>query len=278
MLMIAINIASHLTFQHEMTNPEVPNRLVDYGRSFAVGTAMAADIAVNYAPWIAAKRIGAGLPPFPPLWRDVYKGAGSLWLSLGPTTMLEDAVKKFLDRTPSLNIQHELFSSLVAGALAGGTFCAQVEHIITAAHAQGTSMGVSVVNIFQTRGGLRGLLLPPGMIAMVGREMPFVAALFYVRPFVDSAIYGSSTVSERRFTHEILAGFTTSALTCPFSHVPSVIAAYQQGHGVSLSCACKHLYKEGGMQSFWRGFLTRTASIGGTMVIAPSVLRILGHG
>lgn len=58
-------------------------------RTFVVGLAMCSDILCNYPLWIAAKRIGANLSPFPTELKHVYKGGGALWLSLGPTTMVE---------------------------------------------------------------------------------------------------------------------------------------------------------------------------------------------
>lgn len=58
-------------------------------RTFGVGVAMCCDIICNYPLWIAAKRIGANLSPFPTDIKHIYKGGGALWLSLGPTTMVE---------------------------------------------------------------------------------------------------------------------------------------------------------------------------------------------
>merc|ERR1719498_1422115 len=99
---------------------------------------------------------------------------------------------------------------------------------------------------------------------MMCREMPFVTALFYVRPAVTARVYGSSLNSvvetsgegvqarpERRFHLELLSGFVTSWMTSPVAHVPSVIAAYQQGHGVGLRRACSDIYQQGGIRGFW---------------------------
>mmetsp|Transcript_135754 Transcript_135754/g.234659 ORF Transcript_135754/g.234659 Transcript_135754/m.234659 type:complete len:128 (-) Transcript_135754:102-485(-) len=123
---------------------------------------------------------------------------------------------------------------------------------------------------------------------MVGREMPFVAALFYVRPAVTAYVYGAQEArasdqgaepqaAPRRQLHlELLAGLTTAFMTCPFSHVPSVVAAYQQGRGVGLQRACSEIYREGGFKAFWRGLLARTLSIAGTMTVVPVVVDALG--
>lgn len=264
-------------------------------RSASVGAGMAADIALNYPLWIVAKRMGVGIAAWPGSIRELYKGAGSLWVSLGPTTMIEDASKRHIEASvlpmlpPTFRpANKELVSSVLAGAVAAATFCSQVEHAITAAHTQRLTMSETLRHLYYKRGGVRGMMLPPGMMAMVGREMPFVAALFYVRPAVTAYVYGQQDIgaaaveappaatSGRRLHLEFLAGFTTAFLTCPFSHVPSVVAAYQQGHGVGLRRACSDIYREGGIRAFWRGMLMRTLSISGTMVVVPIVLDMLG--
>lgn len=250
-------------------------------RAAAVGVAMAADIALNYPLWIAAKRVGMGIAAYPPTLGGFYKGAGSLWLSLGPTTILEDATKRRVEEVlPPGFPHHDLFSSVVAGAFAASVFCAQVEHFIGAAHATGLPMRDAVRHCYDTRGGAAGLLLPPGVAAVILREMPFVSALFWVQPRVAERIYdGGDRHGEAWRPHlELAAGLTTSALTCPFSHVPSVVAAYQQGHGGGLRQACEEIYRQGGLLGFWRGLGSRTLSVGGTMVVVPNVLAALGGG
>mmetsp|Transcript_145602 Transcript_145602/g.363149 ORF Transcript_145602/g.363149 Transcript_145602/m.363149 type:complete len:268 (-) Transcript_145602:75-878(-) len=255
----------------------------DMQRSAVVGIGMAVDIAINYPLWIAAKRIGAGLPAFPGTVAEVYRGGGSLWLSLGPTTIMEDVAKRSAEfALPQDQPQRELVASAFAGALAGGTFCAQVERVIAAAHARGAPMGQTLASLYregQARsssplGGLSSLLLPPGMAAMMGREVPFVAALFYVRPLVTTALYGDDG-GTRQVHLEVAAGLATSALTSPVSHVPSVVAAYQQGHGVGLHRACQDIYGQGGLLAFWRGLGARTLTLAGTMIVVPNVMAVL---
>jgi len=253
-------------------------------RSTSVGIGCAADILTNYPLWIAAKRMGVGIPAMPATIPQLYKGGGSFWVSLGPTTMLEDASKKVLeDHLPSqgllqgFGIENELMASALAGAFAAVTFCSQVEHAITVAHAKELTMSGAVRHIFHKRGGLHGLLLPPGMLAMVFREMPFVAALFYIQPAVKSGIYGMTSAGsepkpDARLHLELASGFATSIVTTPLSHVPSVVAAYQQGHGVSLQKACFDMYSQGGWRAFWRGLVARTVSIAGTMTVVPLVI------
>merc|ERR1719331_3010371 len=87
-----------------------------FQRSAAVGAGCAADIAINYPLWIVAKRMGVGIAAVPPTLPELYKGGGSLWISLGPSTL-----------PGGLGIDRELASSVFAGAFAAATFCAQVE-------------------------------------------------------------------------------------------------------------------------------------------------------
>ena len=64
-------------------------------RAASVGAAMACDIVINYPLWIVAKRVGAGLSALPPLHR-LYAGGGALWVSIAPTTIIEDGVSTVL--------------------------------------------------------------------------------------------------------------------------------------------------------------------------------------
>lgn len=98
-------------------------------RSVAVGGAMCSDIACNYPLWIAAKRIGANLPPFPSDIKNLYKGGGALWLSLGPTTMVEDKVTSLLNKTfrgRDAQWYHGLLSAATSGVVAAMLVTSQV--------------------------------------------------------------------------------------------------------------------------------------------------------
>ena len=99
---------------------------------------------------------------------------------------------------------------------------------------------------------------------MVCREIPFAATLFHVRPkltewFQEREKKENEKKNEKKneknekkekkekkekegggvketgmyFIRELGLGCLTSMITSPISHVPSVVAAYQQGHGVS---------------------------------------------
>merc|ERR1719453_2654833 len=94
-----------------------------YRRSAAVGAGCGADILLNYPMWIVAKRMGVGLPAMPATIPELYKGGGSLWASLGPTTIIEDLSKVACEDhlLPNLlpgGIDRELVASVFAGAFA----------------------------------------------------------------------------------------------------------------------------------------------------------------
>ncbi|CAE8597695.1 unnamed protein product [Polarella glacialis] len=211
--------------------------------------------------------------------------------------MLEDAAQCRIEVLLPPMPYRELAASVAAGGLAAGACCAQVEHVITRAHAQGDTIPGIVRYLYCQPGGLQMLLMPPGILAIICREAPFVFALFHVRPVVTDFVYGrfvtgpetdptfvsSASVSSdllRTKTWkphlELIAGFATAALTCPVSHVPSVVAAYQQGHGVGMLRACTEIYRRGGLRSFWCGLIARTLSLGGTMTVVPNIIRLLG--
>jgi hypothetical protein len=161
----------------------------------------------------------------------------------------------------------------------------KVEYLITASHATATSMNVTIRNVF-TEHGIQRLLLPPGMLAMVGREVPFASALFYVRPVMYGHIMAtdgmsghcatSDSISLRKFGSSLLCGILTSMLVTPISQAPSVIAAYQQGHGVSAAVAVRDISQRYGWRGFFRGLGARTFSLAGTFTIVPLVLERLG--
>jgi hypothetical protein len=77
---------------------------------------------------------------------------------------------------------NELISAATSGLIAALTVTSQIEHLITASHVH----NVSVREIFtkiSSKDPLK-IFLPPGMVAMVGREVPFATALFYIRPLI----------------------------------------------------------------------------------------------
>jgi hypothetical protein len=107
---------------------------------------------------------------------------------------------------------------------------------------------------------------------MMCREAPFAASLFWLQPILNSAATnifgggsdGGSAVSDGGCNGEgveslspsimlryVAVGVTTSVLATPISHVPSVVAAYQQGHGVGRKDAVAALLAAGGWRELW---------------------------
>ncbi len=249
-------------------------------RSASVAVAMGCDIGLNYPLWIAAKRLGVGLPAFPSTVRGIYVGAGSLWVSLAPTVMIEDTISRVLQNSSLVSqdsgagvIPSELICSAASGAVAACIVASPVEHLITRSHALERNVGDGASFLFR-RHGILFLIAPPGMAAMVGREVPFAASLFWLQPMLSKM---ARTLDDRHsIGKDLLVGVATSIVATPISHVPSVIAAYQQGTGLSLRSAVTELYRIGGFREFWRGLGARTLSLAGTMTVVPFVLRTLG--
>lgn len=213
--------------------------------------------------------------PFPGTIRETYKGGASLWLSLGPTTVLEDVVTRGVEAAlPPEAPQRQLIAAALSGVVAGVTVTAQVENLITLAHSRSLSVPGALKHVHAEEGAF-GLLLPRGMLAMAGREVPFASALFYARPAISQAVYGDEGPRKIRWYKELFAGTLTALASTPFSHAPSVVVAYQQGHGISLSQACTEIYRQGGLAEFYRGFTARTVSLAGTMTVVPVVLDLL---
>jgi hypothetical protein len=125
--------------------------------------------------------------------------------------------------------------------------------------------------------------LPPGMIAMAGREIPFASALFHFRPLLRNYLFPTSHDNNQQsnknlfqlLMQECLCGLMTSCVATPISHPASVIASYQQGHGTTLQTAIKSIYNEGIWKGFFRGVIPRTLSLAGTFTVVPIVLQIL---
>ena len=232
-------------------------------RAASVGAAMACDIVINYPLWIVAKRVGAGLSALPPLHR-LYAGGGALWVSIAPTTIIEDGVSTVLK--PRCG---DLAASAASGAIAGVCVTSQVERCITASHARNLSVRETAVAIY--RRGVAGLILPPGMLATACREVPFAAALFAVRPRLKR-IAEERYPTTQRFLRELSCGVAAASVAGPASHAPSVVAAYQQATDVTPRQAIAKIYAAGGLREFFRGLPARTVSLAGTFTVVPLAL------
>ena len=234
-------------------------------RACSVGAAMGMDILVNYPLWIVAKRVGAGLSALPRLHR-LYAGGGALWVSIAPTTIIEDGVSTVLK--PRYG---DLAASATSGAIAGLCVTSQVERCITAAHAsKRLSVRETVVAIYQ-RNGVAGLISPPGMAATACREVPFAAALFAVRPRLR-AIAEERYPGTQRLLRELSCGVAAASVAGPASHAPSVVAAYQQATDATPTRAMAAIYAAGGLRAFFRGLPARTLSLAGTFTVVPLAL------
>ena len=233
-------------------------------RAASVGAAMGADIVINYPLWIVAKRVGAGLSALPPLNR-LYAGGGALWVSIAPTTIIEDGVSTVLK--PRCG---DLAASAASGAIAGVCVTSQVERCITAAHARDRGVGETVAALYR-RGGILALALPPGMLATACREVPFAAALFAARPRLRK-IAEERYPGAQRLLRELSCGVAAAAVAGPASHAPSVVAAYQQATEATPRQAVADIYASGGLRAFFRGLPARTLSLAGTFTVVPLAL------
>ena len=233
-------------------------------RAASVGAAMGMDIVINYPLWIVAKRVGAGLSALPPLHR-LYAGGGALWVSIAPTTIIEDGASTLLK--PRWG---DLAASAASGAIAGVCVTSQVERCITASHARECGVGETIKALYR-RGGVAGLMFPPGMAATAWREVPFAAALFAVRPRLRK-IAEERYPGTQRFLRELSCGVAAASVAGPASHAPSVVAAYQQATEASPRQAMADIYAAGGLRAFFRGLPARTLSLAGTFTVVPLAL------
>jgi hypothetical protein len=169
-----------------------------------------------------------------------------------------------------------LLSASLSGVCAAVFVTSQTEHVITASHARQLSIVETVKHLYRER-GLRHLLLPPGMLAMVGREIPFATSLFFFRPILYDRMNKSfpTDPSQIHLIRELICGCLTSAVATPISHVPSVLAAYQQGTGKSLMDAFSDIVKTDGWKGLFRGLIPRMFSLAGTFTVVPIVLHKL---
>lgn len=130
------------------------------------------------------------------------------------------------------------------------------------------------------------------MLAMVGREVPFASALFFVQPmmfnYMHTGVAGAGkgvepsntdtgNLSLQKLSTSALCGVLTSMLVTPISQAPSVIAAYQQGHRASVPEAVQDIRRRYGWRGFFRGLGARTFSLAGTFTVVPLVLERLDN-
>ena len=93
-------------------------------------------MAINYPLWICAKRVSAGISL--PRLRELYKGSGSLLLAMGPMIIAQDSSLAVLLRCFDGYLEPtaaHATSACISGAVGALVVGAQVEGVITRAHA-----------------------------------------------------------------------------------------------------------------------------------------------
>mmetsp|Transcript_33019 Transcript_33019/g.77179 ORF Transcript_33019/g.77179 Transcript_33019/m.77179 type:complete len:321 (+) Transcript_33019:187-1149(+) len=251
-----------------------------------VALATGCDQTINYPMWILAKRIGAGLGW--PRVGDLYKGCAALYLTYFPTVAVEDASTRVLTDSltrlaPSLGDQgREVLAAACGGVAAGVLVANPTENIVVKAHARDTGVADACRYIWQ-KGGLRGMLCPYGSTAMMLREAPFSAGLFYLRDRMATFFHGQSTNSAlaggsksrtRWWAEEFAGSIACAAIVNVASHPASVVLAMQQAYDITTREALRRLWSEGGLRSFYRGYLPRSATLGGTMFTVPTMMSL----
>jgi hypothetical protein len=240
-------------------------------RSAVVFTSILADIIVNYPLWIYAKRVMAGLSA--PAVRHLYKGGGSLLLSNGPMVVLQDGTTGAILKgsgAPPTPSQHAL-AACASGALGGLCVGAQVESIITRAHATRAPVWRTALSVLAA-GGPRALLAPRGALMVAAREVPYAGVLLYLSARVRAAVGDAAGAgapgagAATRWAADAAAALLSAAVAGPISHVPSVIASHQQAHNVGVVEACRCIRLSGG---FFRGVVPRTCTLAGSLFVIP---------
>lgn len=228
-----------------MAQPATEISSVRAGAVMVLATGL--DTLVNYPLWILGKRLGAGLKA-PTKVRDYYKGSSLMLVSYAPTLILEENIIRSIgDNMPPL--QGSMIAG-VAGALAVTTW---VETQITRLHA-----ARHTTTAFPPLFGMP-LRFPCGSAMLVCREVPFCCSLFCLHDYMTSRNY-----------HHIAASLVAGFVGATISHVPSVIVARQQAHPVSLMETMK-AFRAIGLMSLWKGYVPRTLSLVGTMLVVPMV-------
>lgn len=118
---------------------EAHTRVSGHLRAAIVFASTFVDIIINYPLWIYAKRACAGLSP--PRARELYKGGGSLLCSNGPMVVAQDATTGAILRVAEGGgAAAHAAAACASGAVGGLLVGAQVEALITRAHASGASV------------------------------------------------------------------------------------------------------------------------------------------
>jgi hypothetical protein len=92
----------------------------------------------------------------------------------------------------------------------------------------------------------------------------------------DAGAAAPTGLDAQRVGRDLLSAALTAMIAGPISHVPSVVAAHQQAHAVSIGTACATLRAAApGFRGFWAGILPRTASLTGSLFVMPFSIELL---
>lgn len=251
-------------------------------RGGVVGVACGADVLFNYPLWITSKRLAAGMRW--PRGTEIYKGGGTVWLSLFPTMACEDFCSRFLvpavrSVAPSIGKNGEELVAAAAGGILGGVaIAAPIENLVTRAHRDQVSVGRALRACYRSE-GIFGVTMPLGQAAMVGREVPWAVGCFFFRDYLAQRCHGvhsgsssSSGRSLRWWAEELVSSMACSTLVGIVSHPSTVVLAQQQANDMRFMEAVRSIHKSGGARGFYVGFIPRALSIGGSMFVIPTVL------
>ncbi len=260
---------------------EAYDRVSGSQRAAIVAAAAAADMVINFPLWIAAKRISASLPLPSLSFSELYKGSGSLYVAMGPMMVVEDRATAValgaLDGRIGPEAAHAA-SACFAGVVGGLCIGAQVEGTIVRAHSTSQTVLQAARSTFAS-GGLLSLLAPYGALMIACREMPYAGCLFFlsgrIRDRVRGAIGGDGASRPARLAGDVASAAMTAAVAGPLSHPPSVVAAHQAAHAVSLPAACAAIMRSGGRAGFFAGLLPRTISLTGSLFVMPFTIEAL---
>lgn len=267
---------------------EAHERLSSAERGGLVLVGCCADMVINYPVWILAKRWSAGLGS-PKGFGEYYKGATSLLFSYGPMMLVEDhttgLMVRSLDGVTGSQTAAHFAAACFSGAVGAVTIGAQIEGVITRAHATGETVFEAAKSMVAAR-GIASIAAPYGALAMAGREIPFAGAVFCLSGLIRAQLRAAwPTAAESSGSSDGSGGasvlrdlFGASIAACvagPLSQPPSVVAAHQQAHQVSIGAACRKIYTRGGYRGFFSGLVPRTASIAGTTFVMTFVVESL---
>mmetsp|Transcript_18761 Transcript_18761/g.56642 ORF Transcript_18761/g.56642 Transcript_18761/m.56642 type:complete len:168 (+) Transcript_18761:504-1007(+) len=140
----------------------------------------------------------------------------SLYLAMGPMTVVEDGSTTLIQQAVRggrwLGDEASLAVAASASGVAGAVLVgAQVEAVITAAHAKGSTIGESAAAAYRA-GGLRALLVPHGLTMIAAREAPYCGCLFFLSGRIRERMRPSES-QQPSFWRRTACDYCAAALT-----------------------------------------------------------------